>query len=261
MVKNILTIAGFDGSGGAGIQADLKTFHSHGCYGCSVLTAIPIQNTKGVTEIHELEPKFVERQLESIFSDIKFDAIKIGMLFSEDIIAIIEKIIKKYVRLTPVILDPVMIATSGDALLNPSAIKALVQKLFPLSTIITPNLNEARQICSLAKSDDELLKSIILFGSEYVLLKGGHSDSDIAIDILIDKDMKKTFFKAKRVMTNNTHGTGCTLSAAIAANLANGLNIIDSVAEAKKYVTLAIKESDKLKVGQGSGPVNHLIMV
>lgn len=255
-----LSIAGFDGSGGAGMQADLKTFSALGCYGMSVLTALPIQNTRGVSNCFQLPLAAIEEQLESIFSDITPDVIKIGMLFNSEIIILISRYLEKYAQNIPIVLDPVMVAKSGDYLLLPDAIAALKEYLIPLATLITPNLNEAQALSETGiSSTDDMLKSariIQKLGIANVLLKGGHLEGNDCTDLLLGKTSSQ-WLHAPRINTINTHGTGCTLAAAIAANLAHGVDLTTSCQNAKNYLQQALTSYQQIKIGHGHGPVNH----
>lgn len=261
-MKKVLTIAGSDSGGGAGIQADLKTMTVHQVYGASVITAVTAQNTLGVQDVKTLSSKAVSSQLESVLKDIEFSALKTGMLANSQIIKEVALKIKKY-SLSNLVVDPVMVATSGDLLLKEEAVETYKQKLFPLAEIITPNLHEAKVLAGaeLEKNIEpqQLAEELIKYGSKYVLIKGGHSSkvrsSEKAVDLLYDGSQFTTF-EAEYIETNNTHGTGCTLSAAIASNLAKGLEMEESVAAAKAYLTEAIK--NHFVVGQGNSPVNHL---
>ena len=257
-IPRALTIAGSDSGGGAGIQADLKTFTAHKVYGASVITSVTAQNTKGVIGIHDLPAVFVEKQIESVIGDIGFDSIKIGMLSNKEIIELVSKKISE-LNLENIVLDTVMVATSGDKLLKDDSINALKTDLIPLVDIITPNIYEAELLTKLKISSLDDMKDaathLIKLNCNYVLVKGGHlKNSDFSIDILYDGN-RFDEFKSKRIDTKNTHGTGCTYSSAIAANLAKGLNIQKSVENAKKYVTEAI--SNSFNIGKGNGPLNH----
>jgi hydroxymethylpyrimidine/phosphomethylpyrimidine kinase len=257
-IPRALTIAGSDSGGGAGIQADVKTFTSLGVYGLSVLTSITAQNTLSVLGINDLPPDFVELQIDAVLSDIGADAVKTGMLSNEGIILAVTKKIKQY-GVEKLVVDPVMRAKSGDALLDPKAEKALKQELFPLALVVTPNIPEAEVLSGVAISsfDDmrEAAKKIKSFGPRYVLIKGGHLEwAKEAVDIMYD-GMGFDLFQAPRVETKNTHGTGCTYSSAICAGLAKGLDVLEAVRQAKEYVTAAIIRSFSL--GQGHGPLNH----
>lgn len=258
-----LTIAGSDSSGGAGIQADLKTFSALGVYGASVITALTAQNTVGVTGIHDCPADMVQAQMAAVLSDLDVKAIKIGMLSRVETILAVAEGLRAY-PYVPVILDPVMIATSGDALLDPEAEETLIRELFPLATLITPNMAEAarllnRPIATTVEEQSEQAEALMALGAPAVLIKGGHGTSAEAIDVLI-AGTEMTSFAAPRIETRNTHGTGCTLSAAIAAHLALGHDLIEAVQLAKDYVHGAIAESGRLSIGQGNGPVHHFHM-
>jgi len=257
-IPRALTIAGSDSGGGAGIQADLKTFTAFGVFGMSVLTSITAQNTQSVLGISDLPPDFVELQIDAVLTDIGVDAAKTGMLSNEGIILSIASRIRKY-NIEKLVIDPVMRAKGGDALLRREAERALIEELLPLAFIVTPNLPEAEALSGMKISSvedmREAAKRIKSFGPKYVLVKGGHLDwSREAIDVLYDG---KGFyeFSAPRIETKNTHGTGCTYSAAICALLAKGIDVLESVGQAKDYVTEAIRRSFCL--GKGHGPLNH----
>jgi len=258
-MKTALTIAGSDSGGGAGIQADLKTFSALGVYGMSVLTSITAQNTLGVQGIHDLPPEFVGLQIDSVMQDIGADAVKIGMLSNIQIIKIVSKKIKEY-KVKNLVIDPVMVAKGGDRLLKEDAVEALKQDLIPLAMIVTPNLIEAEVLSGLKIQNiidiKEAAQKIHRLGPKNVLIKGGHLLSNEAIDLLYNGENFREF-KAERINTKNTHGTGCTLSSAIAAGLAQGKKVEEAVNTAKKYITLAIKNS--LDIGHGHGPLNHLV--
>ncbi len=257
-MKKVLTIAGSDSSGGAGIQADLKTFCAHNVYGMSVITAVTAQNTMGVSHIETLSSLSVKKQIEAVAEDIGIDALKIGMLANKEIILTVAEMIKYY-GFKNIVLDPVMISTTGYDLLEYDAKKALIETLMPLAHIITPNLHEASSILSIKKIDnkemmEEAAQSFKSLTKAAVLLKGGHL-IDEASDLLVyDENIR--WYRGEIIKTKNTHGTGCTLSSAIAANLAKGLLIEEAVLKAKEYITGAIKNS--LDIGKGSGPTNHL---
>jgi hydroxymethylpyrimidine/phosphomethylpyrimidine kinase len=258
MQHKCLSIAGFDGSGGAGIQADLKTFGALGCYGMTVLTALPVQNTCGVRNCYDIPLACIAEQLEAIFDDITPDSIKIGMLFSAEIIELLAEFLNKHGLSIPIILDPVMVAKSGDPLLLPTAITALRDKILPLATIVTPNLPEAMTLAMTKKTDAKYLASkVIALGAKSVLVKGGHGEGDIATDYYLDMQGLSREFHAKRVLSENTHGTGCTLSAAIAAYTAQGHDIMNSCELAKNYLLKAIIAAKDSKIGRGHGPVHH----
>lgn len=255
-MKKVLTIAGSDSSGGAGIQADLKTFAAHGVYGMSVITAVTAQNTQGVLAVQDISREMVLKQIEAVFDDIQVDALKIGMVSQRDIIYAVAEGVKKY-SARNVVLDPVMISKSGFNLLVPEAKEALISELIPLATIVTPNIYEAIAITGVNIKGigdmERAAKLIFKMGPENVLIKGGHLEED-ATDVLYDGN-KITHFKSHRINTKNTHGTGCTLSSAIASNLAQGYDMVESVSKAKKYITMAIMHS--LEIGKGVGPTNH----
>jgi hydroxymethylpyrimidine/phosphomethylpyrimidine kinase len=261
VIANVLTIAGSDSGGGAGIQADLKTFSALGTYGASVITALTAQNTRAVTAIHDAPAAFVTAQLDAVFDDIAIAAVKIGMLSRPEIIAAVADGLRRH-GAQSVVLDPVMVAKSGDRLLRPEAIAALKERLLPLATVITPNLPEAAVLLALEEARDEAemidaAARLRELGPQAVLLKGGHLAKDAeSIDVLDDGASPLTL-AAPRIGTENTHGTGCTLSSAIAALLARGLSLRDAVREAKAYITAAIRAADRLNVGHGHGPVHH----
>jgi hydroxymethylpyrimidine/phosphomethylpyrimidine kinase len=255
-MKTILSIAGSDCSGGAGIQADIKTITAHKMYGMSVITALTAQNTTGVSKVTAVEPQFVAEQLDMVCTDIFPDAVKIGMVFKEDIIEVIADRIKRY-QLKNLVLDPVMISTSGKPLFQESAMQQLITKLIPLSTIITPNLSEAEYITGIKITSKEDMitaaKAISNYYKGSVLIKGGHL-ADCCDDLLYAGE-EYSWYEQMRIPNKNTHGTGCTLSSAIACNLAKGLPLKESIKKAKAYVTGAI--SAGLELGQGHGPLNH----
>jgi hydroxymethylpyrimidine/phosphomethylpyrimidine kinase len=254
-----LTIAGSDSGGGAGIQADLKTFSALGVYGASVITALTAQNTRGVTGIHDAPADFVTQQIDAVLSDLKVDAVKIGMLSQPATIAAVAKGLAAYKG--PIILDPVMVAASGDRLLVPEAVAALKAELIPLASLITPNLPEAAALLNreIAADEDAMTqqgRALLAQGAKAVLVKGGHGTGDESVDVLITPE-KTRRYAARRIATQNTHGTGCTLSSAIAAFSARGLKLENAIAEAKDYLTGAIAAADRLKIGHGHGPVHH----
>jgi len=255
-MKKILTIAGSDCSGGAGIQADLKTITCHKMYGMSVITALTAQNTLGVYGVSESSPEFVCMQLDAIFADIFPDAIKIGMVSNKHIIKEIADKLKEY-NAKNIILDPVMVATSGSNLLNDDAIEMLITKLMPLATLITPNIPEAECLCEYEiNSKDSMEKAAVKISKIFhghILIKGGHL-KDCSDDLLYSEG-KFIWYKQTKLSNPNTHGTGCTLSSAIACNIAKGLNVEESILYAKHYVTGAL--STDLNLGKGNGPLNH----
>lgn len=261
MTTKCLSIAGFDGSGGAGIQADLKTFAAFGCYGMTVLTALPVQNTCGVRRCYDIPLQCIEEQLEAIFDDIVPDAIKIGMLFSTPIISLVASFLENNARDIPIVLDPVMVAKSGHPLLQPDAIDSLKNQLIPLATIITPNLPEAFVLSGEIEDMDVLADQLLTLGPKSVLLKGGHASSEQSNDIYVDKTGIRTTLEAPRIDSNNTHGTGCTLSAAICAGIARGLTTLDACQQAKRYLSSAIQAAKNNSIGKGHGPVDHFVGV
>ncbi len=261
-----LSIAGFDGSGGAGIQADLKTFSALGCYGMTVLTALPVQNTRGVHSIYSIPNKCIEEQLQAILEDIEIDALKIGMLHRPEVIYIVAKTLEKYPSLKTV-LDPVIMAKSGDALLNPASIEILKEKLFPLVALITPNLPEAsallqREVTTKAHMEQAAI-DLVRMGPKAVVIKGGHLSQGSCDDCLciFNPDPEIYWFSSPRIETKNTHGTGCTFSAAITAYLAKGAPIIEAVDRAKKYLFRCIEAGASFTTGHGNGPVHHFCLL
>lgn len=257
---NALTIAGTDPSGGAGIQADLKTFSALGAYGCSVITALVAQNTRGVQSVYRIEPDFVAAQLDSVFSDVRIDTTKIGMLAETDIVEAVAERLRRY-QVQNVVLDTVMLAKSGDPLLSPSAVTALRQHLLPQVALITPNLPEAAALLDAphARSEREMHEqgqALLALGCEAVLIKGGHLDNDESPDWLFTRNGTERF-TAPRIKTKNTHGTGCTLSAALAALRPRHADWASTVNEAKRWLSAALAQADTLEVGQGIGPVHH----
>ncbi|PQJ84806.1 bifunctional hydroxymethylpyrimidine kinase/phosphomethylpyrimidine kinase [Aliivibrio sifiae] len=257
----VLTIAGSDSGGGAGIQADIKAISATGGYACSVLTALTAQNTQGVTAIYPISGEFVEQQLDAVFSDLNVIAVKIGMLSDSDVIHSVAKKIKQY-KPQYLVVDPVMVATSGDLLLQSSAIESLKSELLPLADVITPNLPEAAALIGskVPQNEDEMvamINELRLLGAKSVLLKGGHLEDDSnSTDLFICADAVERLSMA-RIETRNTHGTGCTLSSAIASYLAQAHELQAAVTLGKHYITQAIIHADELNIGQGHGPVNH----
>lgn len=257
MQYKCLSIAGFDGSGGAGIQADLKTFSAFGCYGMTVLTALPIQNTCGVRSCYDIPVKSIEEQLEAIFDDIVPNSIKIGMLFSAEIIEVVSAFLLKHAQNIPVVLDPVMVAKSGDLLLKKDAVEALKVKLIPIVTLVTPNLPEAYALTRHIQDMEALASSLLTLGPKAVLLKGGHLKTAGSNDLFMAQNGDKMWLETERIHSKNTHGTGCTLSAAISACLAQGISLIESCQIAKHYLFEALKAAQYNSVGNGYGPVHH----
>ncbi|MGM0502008.1 MAG: bifunctional hydroxymethylpyrimidine kinase/phosphomethylpyrimidine kinase [Bacillota bacterium] len=260
-MKQVLTIAGSDSGGGAGIQADLKTMTAFEVYGASVITAITAQNTLGVQGVKMLDKNVVAQQLDSVLTDLNFSAVKTGMLGNKKIIEVAANKIKKY-QLNNLVVDPVMVATSGDVLLEEAAIITLIEELIPLATIITPNLEEAKVLAGYeldaAVNFKKLAKELYQLGPNSVLVKGGHKQANQAIDLFYDGTEFKEL-TAPRVETTDTHGTGCTLSSAIASNLALGYDLFEALKQSKVFITQAIKSG--VKVGSGNNPVNHLINI
>ena len=258
--SRVLTIAGSDSGGGAGIQADLKTFAACGCYGMSAITAVTSQNTVGVTAIHPIPVEHIESQLCAIFEDIGTDAVKIGMLHSSEVIRTVVRVLKKY-RPANIVVDPVMVATSGDKLLQDEAIQTLITELFPLATVITPNIPEAQIIAKIKISGEQdfaqAAEIMLKGGTLAVLLKAGHLTGEILTDMLFTPTGTPVKYTSQRVITENTHGTGCTLSSAIAAFLAKGNSLPDAIKLATAYIHAAIEAGKQYKIGNGHGPVHH----
>lgn len=259
-MKTALTIAGSDSSGGAGIQADIKTMTMNGVYAMSAITALTAQNTLGVRAILDSTPEFLKEQLDAIFEDIFPDSVKIGMVSSSELINVIADRLKFY-NAKNIVVDPVMVATSGSALIKTDAIKTLVAKLLPIATLITPNIPEAEILSHMKICDKkDMIKAAKYIEGNYgcsVLLKGGHSIND-ANDLLCENG-RVIWFDGKRIDNPNSHGTGCTLSSAIASNLAKGLSLAESVKKAKEYISDAL--SNGLDLGKGSGPLNHAFII
>jgi len=260
MTSIALTIAGSDSSGGAGIQADLKTFSALGVYGASAITALTAQNTRGVEAVHVVPPDFVLAQIGAVARDLKVGAIKIGMLATSAVIEAVAAGLKDFAGV-PVVLDPVMVAASGDVLLDEEAVETLRSVLLPLATLITPNLPEAAKLLGAAEARDERemgeqARKLRAIGANAVLIKGGHAEGPQAVDLYVDGGGEMRL-EAPRVATTNTHGTGCTLSSAIAAELAKGASLREAVTKAKAYITAAIASADELHIGRGRGPVHH----
>ncbi len=254
----VLSIAGSDSGGGAGIQADLKTFSALGCYGMTAITAITAQNTVGVRAIHGIPPDMVKAQIQAVLDDIGVDAVKIGMLHSPEIVSVVAWAIDHY-RLERVVLDPVMVATSGDRLIAPDTVQALVHELFPRAIVVTPNLDEAsllleRDIPSV-EALDQAASDLLAMGARAVLLKGGHLPGGQVVDVLAQAGGGRQRLASTRIVSRNVHGTGCTLASGIAAGLARGLKLQDAVALSRAYLVEAIKRAPGF--GQGNGPVDH----
>ena len=256
-MEKLLTIAGTDPSGGAGIQADLKTFAAHKTYGMSVITSVVAQNTTGVKNVVDLPPEFIGEQMDSVFTDIFPDAVKIGMISNEEIIKVIVERLKKY-KAKNIVVDPVMVATSGSALMKSTAVKTLIEELLPLADVVTPNIPEAAVLSGVEiNNKEDMEKAAKIMGNSIkaaVLVKGGHLE-DCADDLLYING-EKHWLQGEKIDNPNTHGTGCTLSSAIAVNLAKGRNILEAVEKSKEYLTGAIKVG--LDLGKGRGPLDHL---
>ena len=260
MIRNVLTIAGSDPSGGAGIQADLKTFAAHGTYGMAALTALTAQNTQGVSGVERVPTAFVAAQIKAVFDDVRVDAVKIGMIATAEIARVIADALAAH-RDIPIVLDPVMVAKGGASLLAEDAITALRDALLPRATLVTPNLPEAAQLLGRAEAADraamaDQARALADLGPAAVLVKGGHLAQPDSPDVLFAQGQLQ-WFDAPRMPGKNTHGTGCTLSSAIAAQLAQGADIVTAVRMAKRYVTGAIAAAGALSVGRGHGPVHH----
>ena len=256
----VLSIAGSDSGGGAGIQADLKTFSALGCYGMTAITAITAQNTQGVRAIHGVPPDMLRAQIEAVVEDIGVDAVKIGMLHSPEVVAVVADALRRH-HLPHVVLDPVMVATSGDRLMADETVQVLVRELFPLATVVTPNLDEAALLLGRPIPGIEALdgaaRALLALGAPAVLLKGGHLPGDEVVDVLVLPDRTLQHLRSPRIATHNGHGTGCTLSSAIAAHLALGQALPEAVALARAYILGAIQAGAAVRTGQGHGPLNH----
>jgi hydroxymethylpyrimidine/phosphomethylpyrimidine kinase len=260
MTAIALTIAGSDSGGGAGIQADLKTFSALGVYGASVITALTAQNTKGVSAIHDVPADFIAAQIDAVFSDLAVAAVKIGMVSQRGAIEAIAAGLERWQQ-SAVVLDPVMIAASGDRLLVPDAVHVLKRVLIPRALVITPNLPEAAALLDapIAATEAEMRaqgERLLALGPKAVLVKGGHAQGAESVDLLVEPTAV-TRLAADRIATRNTHGTGCTLSSAIAAGLAKGLSLAEAVRAAKTYLTDALAAAERLEIGSGHGPVHH----
>lgn len=258
---NVLTIAGSDSGGGAGIQADLKTFSALGCFGTSVITAVTAQNTMGVRSVHGIPAEIIKDQLQAVLEDILPVAIKIGMINRAEVVQVIEKELKAYNQHVPVILDPVMVATSGHRLIEHGTVNQLIKRLFPIVSVVTPNIDEAiilsgQEINTL---DDMVAagKKIVLKGAKAVLVKGGHLAGPVIYDVLIDGKDEPVILESNFINSKNLHGTGCTLSSAIAAGMAKGQDLLAAVKYAKHYICNALEAGSQVKTGQGNGPLNH----
>ena len=256
----VLTIAGSDSGGGAGIQADLKTFAALGCYGMTAITALTAQNTLGVQGIHGVPAEFLKAQIQSVMDDIGVDAVKIGMLHAPEIVDVVAWAIDHY-QLKNVVLDPVMVATSGDRLIASETVQVLVRELFPRATLITPNLDEAVLLLGREISDASMLetagRALLAMDARAVLLKGGHLPGDDVVDLLVQPNSPSERLSSRRIQSRNVHGTGCTLSSAIAAYLALGMGLSEAVHCARQFIVQAIAHGADITTGQGHGPLNH----
>ena len=256
----VLTIAGSDSGGGAGIQADLKTFAALGCYGMSAITALTAQNTVGVQAIHAVPPAFLRQQIDAVLDDIGADAVKIGMLHVPEVVQVVASALQRH-GLERVIVDPVMVATSGDRLIAEETVAVLVRDVFPRALLITPNLDEAALLLghTLSRREDLLpaAQALQALGAPAVLLKGGHLQGDVVEDLLLERDGTVTRLASERIATRNGHGTGCTLSSAIAAHLALGLDLASAVRQGREFIVQAIAAGADVRTGQGHGPLNH----
>jgi hydroxymethylpyrimidine/phosphomethylpyrimidine kinase len=256
----VLTIAGSDSGGGAGIQADLKTFSALGCYGMTAITALTAQNTQGVSGIHAVAPEFLKAQLQAVLDDIGVDAVKIGMLHAPEMVHVVAWAIDHY-RLRQVVLDPVMVATSGDRLIEQATVEVLRRELFPRATLITPNLDEAALLLGREIADADALEgaaqALLAQGAQAVLLKGGHLPGDSVTDLLLEPGQAPVRLQSARLHSRNVHGTGCTLSSALACYLAQGLPLAEAVGRARAYILEAIRAGAAVRTGQGHGPLCH----
>ncbi|WP_079418803.1 bifunctional hydroxymethylpyrimidine kinase/phosphomethylpyrimidine kinase [Thiomonas intermedia] len=256
----VLSIAGSDSGGGAGIQADLKTMAALGCYGMTAITAITAQNTLGVRAIQALPPELLAQQIDAVVEDIGVDAVKIGMLHDVGVVRVVADAIRRH-RFAHVVLDPVMVATSGDKLITESTVDRLVDELFPLATLITPNLDEAAWLLRLDAIGidglEDTANMLQALGAPAVLLKGGHLPGNLLIDLLLQPDGQKMRWEAPRIPTRNTHGTGCSLSSAIACHLALGAPLVEAVAQGRDFVRRALLAGADMQLGHGHGPLDH----
>lgn len=256
----VLSIAGSDSGGGAGIQADLKTFSALGCYGMTAITALTAQNTLGVRAIHGVPPQMLRDQIDAVVEDLGVDAVKIGMLHAPEIVQTVADAIDRH-ALKKVVLDPVMVATSGAVLIDNPAIAVLVRELFPRAVVVTPNLDEASLLVGRALSNEREMEAaaqeLLAKGAQAVLLKGGHLAGEVVRDLLATPNGELHWMRAPRIHSANTHGTGCTLSSAIAAHLALGASLLEAVEAARAYVRAALAAGAKVRTGAGGGPLNH----
>jgi len=256
----VLSIAGSDSGGGAGIQADLKTFSALGCYGMTAITALTAQNTLGVSGIHGVPAAFLKAQIQAVVEDIGVDAVKLGMLHAPEVVEVVAWAIDHY-KLSNVVLDPVMVATSGDRLIAEETVQVLVRELFPRAIVVTPNLDEAALLIGHAIDGvdalDDAAGELLALGAHAVLLKGGHLPGDDVVDLLAEASGERLRLASQRIASRNLHGTGCTLSSAIAAHLALGYALPQAVERARGYVVAAMAAGADVKIGAGHGPLNH----
>ncbi|OUL98076.1 bifunctional hydroxymethylpyrimidine kinase/phosphomethylpyrimidine kinase [Variovorax sp. JS1663] len=256
----VLSIAGSDSGGGAGIQADLKTFQALGCYGMTAITALTAQNTLGVSGIHGVPPEFLKAQIRAVVEDIGVDAVKLGMLHAPEVVEVVAWAIDHY-KLPNVVLDPVMVATSGDRLIAQETVQVLVRELFPRAIVVTPNLDEAALLIGHpidgVDALDDAASELLALGARAVLLKGGHLPGDDVVDLLAEADGERLRLSSQRIASRNLHGTGCTLSSAIASHLALGYALPEAVERARGYVVAAMAAGADVQVGAGHGPLNH----
>ncbi|MDN6883406.1 bifunctional hydroxymethylpyrimidine kinase/phosphomethylpyrimidine kinase [Variovorax sp. CAN2819] len=256
----VLSIAGSDSGGGAGIQADLKTFAALGCYGMTAITALTAQNTLGVSGIHGVPPDFLKAQIQAVVEDIGVDAVKLGMLHAPEVVDVVAWAIDRY-QLKNVVLDPVMVATSGDRLIAAETVQVLVRELFPRAVVVTPNLDEAALLIGHAIEGVDALDGaadeLLALGAKAVLLKGGHLPGNEVVDVLLQAGGERRRLTSGRIESRNLHGTGCTLSSAIAAHLALGATLTEAVERARAYILGAMAAAANVKIGAGHGPLNH----
>lgn len=256
----VLSIAGSDSGGGAGIQADLKTMAALGCFGMTAITALTAQNTTGVRSIHGIPCSMLADQIDAVVEDIGVDAVKVGMLHASDTVHTVAQAIERH-QLAQVVFDPVMVATSGAVLIDQAAVQELVREMFPRACLITPNLDEAAHLVGRPLRNEASMEAaaqqLLAMGARAVLLKGGHLEGDTVADLLMTAGGPSLWMRSSRIATANTHGTGCTLSSAIAAYLARGLSLQESVQSARQFVLGALEHGAKVRTGQGSGPLNH----
>ena len=256
----VLSIAGSDSGGGAGIQADLKTISALGCFGMTAITALTAQNTQGVRAIHAVPPQMLANQIDAVLEDIGVDAVKIGMLHSPEIVRTVAQAIARH-AMHNVVFDPVMVATSGAVLIDDSAVSVLVQELFPQVALITPNLDEAALLVKRPlRSEGDMQQAanrLLAMGAQAVLLKGGHLQGEVVSDLLALANGQTLWMRDPRIHTHNTHGTGCTLSSAVASHLALGQDLVQAVQSARRYIRGALLHGAQVRTGHGSGPLNH----